>query len=40
MRTQNAEITRELVEVTNESGSAKNEARILRDKLNKAKLDI
>jgi len=26
--------------VTNESGSAKNEARILRDKLNKAKIDI
>ncbi|CDW77232.1 UNKNOWN [Stylonychia lemnae] len=40
MRSQNAEITRELVEVTNESGSAKNEARILRDKLNKAKLDL
>jgi hypothetical protein len=39
-RAQNAEITRELVEATNESGQAKNEARILRDKLKKAQIDI
>lgn len=35
-RSQNAEITRELVEASNENGSNKNEMRILRDKLKKA----
>jgi len=37
---QNTEITRELVEATNESGSHKSENRILREKLKKAQSDI
>jgi hypothetical protein len=35
----NAEITREMVEATNESGQAKNESRLLRDKLKKAQVE-
>lgn len=31
-----ADLTREIVEATNENGQSKNEARILRDKLKKA----
>lgn len=39
-RAQNAEITRELVEATNESGQAKNEARIIREKLKKTSNEL
>jgi hypothetical protein len=39
-RVQNAELTRELVEATNESGQAKNEVRVLRDRLKKAAQDL
>ena len=34
-RQQNAELTRELVDATNESGQVKNEVRILREKVKK-----
>ena len=39
-RQQNAEITRELVEATNENGHNKSESRILREKLKNAQRDV
>ena len=39
VRLNNAEITKEMVEATNESGRAQNESRLLRDKLKRAEKD-
>jgi len=39
-RQQNAELTRELVDATNESGQVKNEVRILRDKVKKMQQEL
>lgn len=40
MRQQNAELTKEMVDATNEAGQCKNEVRVLREKLKKAQSDI
>ena len=40
IRFQNAEITRELVDASNESGQAKNDSRILREKLKIAQIEM
>ena len=40
MRAQNAEITKELVDATNEAGQCRNEIKTLREKLKKALNDV
>jgi septal ring factor EnvC (AmiA/AmiB activator) len=40
VRQQNAELTKEMVDATNEAGQCKNEVRVLRDKLKKAQADV
>ena len=40
LRHQNAELTKEMVDATNEAGQCKNEVRMLRDKIKKAQTDV
>ena len=40
LRHQNAELTKEMVDATNEAGQCKNEMRMLRDKIKKAQTEV